>query len=135
MHRALERTTETYEKSQRYLAGASSTLSKRTSFPGDEPSLIARGKGCRVWDLDGNEYIDHRLALGPVSLGHAVDEINKAIEEQLRDGLIFGHPHPLEGEVAEKLCQRHNLGPPGLLGNGEVRFDHGRLLGIQITVH
>jgi glutamate-1-semialdehyde 2,1-aminomutase len=70
---------------------------------GDEPALIVRGRGCRVWDVDGNEYIDFRGGLGPVSLGYAVAEINAAIAQQLEDGIVFGQPHPLEGEVAALL--------------------------------
>ena len=67
--------------------------------------MIARGKGCRVWDLDDNEYIDFRLGLGPVSLGYAVEEIDSAINAQLQRGIIFGHAHPLEGEVARLLTE------------------------------
>ena len=52
MKRSLQRSTERYESSTSYLAGASSTLSKRTSFPGDEPPLIARARGpLPDWDV------------------------------------------------------------------------------------
>ena len=96
---------EIHHQQRRYLAGSSSTSSKRPVFEGVEPAVILRGKGCRVWDADGNEYIDYRCALGPVSLGYAVPEINEAISAQLAEGIIFGHPHPLEGEVAELLVE------------------------------
>lgn len=97
------RSWHAYQESRRYLAGGSSTNSKAPVMEGVEPAQIVRGKGCRVWDLDGNEYIDFRNGLGPVSLGYAVPEINAAIAEQLDRGIIFGHPHPLEGEVARLL--------------------------------
>ncbi|MBN1435847.1 MAG: aminotransferase class III-fold pyridoxal phosphate-dependent enzyme [Sedimentisphaerales bacterium] len=92
-----------YQRSLAYLAYGSSTSSKAPIMEDSEPALIAKGKGCRVWDLDGNEYIDFRNGLGPVTLGYAVEEINQAISEQLKCGIVFGHPHPLEGEVAEGL--------------------------------
>jgi glutamate-1-semialdehyde 2,1-aminomutase len=98
-----------------FLAGGSSTNSKAPVLEGDEPALIVKGRGCRVWDLDGNEYIDFRGGLGPVSLGYGIPEVNDAIAAQLADGICFGHPHPLEGEVAEML---HNAVPCA----GKVRF-------------
>ena len=67
----------------------------------DEPGVIVRGKGCRVWDADGREFIDYRNALGPITLGYCYPAVDDAICNQLKNGIIFGHPHPLEGEVAE----------------------------------
>jgi glutamate-1-semialdehyde 2,1-aminomutase len=63
------------------------------------------GKGCRVLDADGREFIDFRNALGPVSLGYCIPEIDAAIKAQLDNGIIFGHPHLLEGETAKLLCE------------------------------
>lgn len=72
----------------------------------DEPAVIVRGQGCRVWDADGREYIDFRNGLGPVTLGYQFPAVNEAVERQLKNGVVFGHPHPLEAEVAEILCER-----------------------------
>ena len=77
------RSWRAFEDAKRYLAGGSSTNSKAPTLAGAEPAQIVRGSGCRVWDLDGNQYIDFRNGLGPVSLGYAVPEINAAIAEQL----------------------------------------------------
>jgi len=100
-----EKSWELHHASTAYLAQGSSTSSKMPTLEGVEPAVIVRGKGCRVWDADGNEYIDFRNALGPVTLGYAVPEVNAAIAEQLESGIIFGHPHPLEGEVARLLVE------------------------------
>ena len=100
-----EKSWKKYEESLNYLTGGSSTNSKIPCFKNEEPALIVKGKGCRVWDIDGNEYIDFRNALGPVTLGYNVPEVNKAIIGQLKKGIIFGHPHPLEGEVAKLLVE------------------------------
>ena len=100
-----ERSWEAYRATTHYLAQGSSTSSKMPTLENIEPAQIVRGQGCRVWDTDGNEYIDFRNALGPVVLGYAVPEINQAITAQLEQGIIFGHPHPLEGEVAKLLVE------------------------------
>ncbi|MHA1570536.1 MAG: aspartate aminotransferase family protein [Alphaproteobacteria bacterium] len=71
----------------------------------DEPGVIVRGKGCRVWDADDRQYIDFRNGLGPVTLGYQFPAVDQAIREQLARGIVFGHPHPLECEVAERLCE------------------------------
>ncbi len=94
-----------YNESLKYLAGGSSTSSKRPRFEDSEPALIVSGKGCRVTDADGNEYLDFRSGLGPVSLGYGNPAVNSAIRKQLHSGIVFGHPHPLEGEVAELLVR------------------------------
>ncbi|MFC1479070.1 aminotransferase class III-fold pyridoxal phosphate-dependent enzyme [Planctomycetota bacterium] len=105
MPRSVSKSWDTFTDLKGYLAGGSSTNSKRPEFEDAEPALIVRGKGCRVWDLDGNEYIDFRNALGPVTLGYTIEEINNAVIDQLKQGIIFGHPHPLEGEVAKMLTE------------------------------
>jgi len=104
-HYCTEESWKTHKESLRYLAQGSSTSSKTPAFENYEPALILKGKGCRVRDLDGNEYIDFRNALGPITLGYSILEINNAIIEQLKNGIIFGHPHPLEGEVAKLLVE------------------------------
>jgi len=83
----------------------SSTCSKAALYAPDEPTVIVRGKGCRVWDADGREYIDFRNGLGPVTLGYRFPAVDDAIRRQLENGIVFGHPHPLECEVAERLTR------------------------------
>ncbi|MCD6398122.1 MAG: aminotransferase class III-fold pyridoxal phosphate-dependent enzyme [Spirochaetaceae bacterium] len=101
----VENSWKFYNESLKYLGSGSSTNSKRPVFKEYEPAIIVKGSGCRVWDIDGNEYIDFRCALGPVTLGYNIKEINNAIEKQLKNGIIFSYPHPLEGEVAKKLVE------------------------------
>lgn len=93
------------ERLQRVMPWGSSTCSKTPRFAPEEPGVIVRGKGCRVWDADGREYIDFRNSLGPITLGYQFPPVDDGILEQLKNGIIFGHPHPLECEVAELLCQ------------------------------
>jgi glutamate-1-semialdehyde 2,1-aminomutase len=71
---------------------------------GGEPLFVARGEGARIWDVDGNEYIDYVGSWGPAILGHAPKVIVEAVREAVTRGLSFGIPNPLEVEVAELIC-------------------------------
>jgi glutamate-1-semialdehyde aminotransferase len=70
---------------------------------GATPMYLARGRGARVWDVDGNEFLDYPMALGPVILGYAEPVIDDAVRAQLHDGITFTLPHPLEVDVAERI--------------------------------
>jgi glutamate-1-semialdehyde 2,1-aminomutase len=91
------------ERMKKVIPWGSSTCSKAPALFPEEPGVIVKGKGCRVWDADGNEYIDYRNGLGPVTLGYCFPDVDRAVAEQLKQGIVFGHPHPLEGEVAELI--------------------------------
>lgn len=93
------------ERLQRVMPWGSGTCSKAASLFPEEPGVIVRGSGCRVWDADGKEYIDFRNSLGAVSLGYQFPAVDEAIREQLASGISFGHPHPLECEAAELFCE------------------------------
>ena len=73
------------------------------SFSRPHPIYMTRGKGSRLCDVDGNEYVDYLLNYGPNILGHAPDVLNEAIKAQLAKGAGFGDPHPLQIEVAQLL--------------------------------
>jgi len=83
------------------------TLSKNPTqwVRGVAPAYLQRAQGAHVWDVDGNRYVDFPMALGPVILGHAHPAVAEAIERQLRDGISFTLPHPIELEVAERVVE------------------------------
>ena len=86
------------------IAGGAHTYSKGDDqFPALAPAAIARGKGGRVWDLDGNEYVDCGLGLGAVSLGHAYEPVLAAVRAQLERGAAFSRPAAIELETAREL--------------------------------
>ena len=95
------------ERSQKVIPGSAQTFSKGANqhVRGVAPVFLARGKGCRVWDVDGNEYIDYIQGLLPNILGYAHEEVNAAVVEQLGQGHSFSLPHPLEVELAERLTK------------------------------
>jgi amino acid adenylation domain-containing protein len=68
------------------------------------PISTVRSKGSRLWDVDGNEYIDILNGFGPIMLGHRPDFVERAVEKQLREGFEIGPQTPLAGEVAELFC-------------------------------
>jgi amino acid adenylation domain-containing protein len=69
------------------------------------PIVTERSEGSRLWDVDGNEYIDILNGFGPIMLGHRPDFVEQAIAEQLHKGFEIGPQTPLAGEVAELFCQ------------------------------
>ncbi|MBF0137325.1 MAG: aminotransferase class III-fold pyridoxal phosphate-dependent enzyme [Magnetococcales bacterium] len=83
----------------------SQTFSKSlVQFPhGVSPFFVTHGKGSRLWDVDGNEYIDFINGLHAVSLGYHDLDVVQAVRNQLNRGSIFSLPHTLEMEVAEKI--------------------------------
>src|SRR3989344_7808147 len=92
-------------RGEKLIPGLSQTFSKGPNqfVRGVSPIYLDRGKGSHVWDVDGNEFIDFILALGPVTLGYNYPSTNKAIINQLKKGIAFSLPSPLEVQVAEKL--------------------------------
>jgi glutamate-1-semialdehyde 2,1-aminomutase len=70
---------------------------------GVAPKYLRRGKGARVWDVDGNEYIDLTMGVGPLILGYGYPAVDEAVRAQLEDGVVFSLMHPLEVEVAELI--------------------------------
>jgi len=82
---------------------------------GVAPKFARRAKGAHLWDVDGNEYVDWNMAIGPVSLGYAYDRVDDAIKAQLEQGITFSLPHALEVEVAELVRE-------GVPGAESVRY-------------
>ena len=72
---------------------------------GADPFFIERAQGAKIWDVDGNEYIDYLGSWGPLILGHAPKVIVDAVREAAARGLTFGIPNPLEVEMAELICK------------------------------
>ena len=70
---------------------------------GVAPKYLHHGKGARVWDVDGNEYLDMSMGVGPLVLGYCYPAVDDAIRRQLADGITFSLMHPLEVEVAERI--------------------------------
>ena len=90
-----------YERSLQAVAGGVHSNVNAAAPP--HPLYIERGKGSKIYDVDGNEYIDYLLAYGPAILGHSPDVLNEAVKKQLDLGIAFGNPGPADVEAAEKV--------------------------------
>jgi glutamate-1-semialdehyde 2,1-aminomutase len=73
---------------------------------GGEPFVVARGAGARIWDVDGNEYIDYVLSWGPLVLGHAPPVVLDALDATMRRGTSFGIPTELELQLGGSIVRR-----------------------------
>jgi glutamate-1-semialdehyde 2,1-aminomutase/spore coat polysaccharide biosynthesis protein SpsF len=95
------------ERAERVIPLGTQTFSKsRLQFPvGIAPQFLARGKGARVWDVDGNEYVDLVCALLPIVLGYGDPDVDAAIKAQLDDGIVLSLAAEREIELAERLTE------------------------------
>ena len=71
---------------------------------GRNPVFIKRAAGSKVWDVDGNEYIDYVGSWGPMILGHAHPRVVEALKRAVESGTSFGAPTELEVKMAELIC-------------------------------
>ncbi len=94
-----------WARAQGLIPAGTQTLAKGPGqhVRGVSPMYLRRGKGARVWDVDGNEYLDMTMAVGPLVLGYGHPAVDEAIRRQLDDGITFSLMHPLEVEVAEAI--------------------------------
>ena len=81
-------------------------VSSSFRYWGDDRTIyVARGKGGRVWDIDGNAYVDYRLGYGPAILGYADDRVDEAARKGMEVGGVFALSTEREYEVADRLCR------------------------------
>lgn len=94
------------ERAEKVIPLASQTFSKsRIQYPAGSPLFLTHGQGGRVWDVDGNRYVDMVCGLLPVVLGYQDPDVDQAIRDQLANGISFSLPTPLETELAERLTR------------------------------
>ncbi len=92
---------EAWDKSQHFIPGGVNSPVRNFSKVGGNPRFIRRGAGSRVYDIDGNQYIDYVASWGPLILGHADPRVIEAIKGTMVNGTSFGAPTTLETELAE----------------------------------
>jgi glutamate-1-semialdehyde 2,1-aminomutase len=102
----LVRSREMQPVAHRLIPGGAHTYAKGDDqFPELAPGFIVRGAGCRVWDVDGNEYIEYGMGLRAVTLGHAYRPVVEAAQAQLKLGLNFSRPAEIELRMAENFLE------------------------------
>jgi len=112
------------ERSRRAMPGG---VTASVKYFAPHPLAMKKASGCRLWDLDGNEYIDYCLSFGPLILGHGHPRVMQAIRDTLDAAgtTMFGTPHELEAQLAERLLRI-------FLRDGKMRFT---LSGTEATLH
>ena len=98
------RSQQLFEQAQRVIPGGVNSPVRSFRAVEGTPPFLARGQGSRVWDVDGNEYIDYLGSWGPLALGHAHPVVVEAVQRAAADGTSFGAPVEQEVELAEIIC-------------------------------
>ena len=110
--------SDLFARAQRVIPGGVNSPVRAFRSVGADPIFYERAKGARVWDADGNEYIDFVASWGPMILGHAPDVVLDAVREQLDRGTSYGAPTEVEVRMAEAVCEAV---PAGDVSPAEVR--------------
>jgi glutamate-1-semialdehyde 2,1-aminomutase len=95
-----------FAKAQTLFPGGVNSPVRAFKGVGGTPRFIARGRGARMWDVDGNELIDYVLSWGPLIVGHCHPEVMREIQDAMKDGSSFGAPSPREIQLAELIRER-----------------------------
>jgi glutamate-1-semialdehyde 2,1-aminomutase len=96
---------ELFEAARRLMPGGVNSPVRAFRAVGGEPIFFARGKGSRLYDVEGKEYLDYVCSWGPLILGHAHPEIVRAVQEAVQDGTSYGAPNPHEIELARLVIE------------------------------
>lgn len=100
-------------------------VSSNFRYWGADTPVVSQARGAYVWDVDGNKYIDYRLAFGPIILGHADPRVNQRVHAAIDGGTLFAHTSVLEVEAAERVVRMC----PGV---DKLRFTNS---GTEATMH
>ena len=98
-------TESRFQQAQKYIPGGVNSPVRAFKSVGGEPVFMQRAKGAYLWDADGKQYIDYIGSWGPMILGHANDEVIKAVQEAAENSLSFGAPTESETTLAKKICE------------------------------
>ncbi len=95
---------EAFEEAKKYIPGGVNSPVRAFANVGTHPLFIARAKGSKIFDIDGNEYIDYVGSWGPMFLGHLKDVVIEAVKKAADNGMSFGAPCLGETELAKRIC-------------------------------
>jgi glutamate-1-semialdehyde 2,1-aminomutase len=98
-----KRSLQLYQKALEDIPGGVNSPVRAFKAIGIPPTFIARGKGSKIWDVDGNEFVDYVMSWGPMILGHAHPQVVAALKKAAPQGTSFGAPTPLEVDLASRV--------------------------------
>jgi len=93
-----------FAEALKYIPGGVNSPVRAFRAVGGQPFFVNKAKGARVWDIDGNEYVDYVGTWGPAILGHAHAKIIQAVQAAAANGTSFGIPNPFEVTMAKLIC-------------------------------
>ena len=100
----MQRSSELFQEARRYLPGGVDSPVRAFGSVGGHPFFVRKGSGSRLFDEDGNEYIDYVCSWGPLILGHAHPRVVKAVQRAAENGLTYGAPCELETTLAKMVA-------------------------------
>jgi len=100
----LKRSLELFQEAQRYLPGGVDSPVRAFKAVGGIPPFIVEGRGSKIYDADGNEFIDYVCSWGPLIMGHAYPQVIEALKRAIERGTSFGAPTELETTLAKMIC-------------------------------
>ncbi len=98
------RSEQLFAEALKHIPGGVNSPVRAFRAVGGQPFFVNKAKGARVWDVDGNEYLDYVGTWGPAILGHAHPRIVEAVRAAAQDGTSFGIPKPFEVQLAKMIC-------------------------------
>jgi glutamate-1-semialdehyde 2,1-aminomutase len=98
-----DKSQQLWQEAQQLIPGGSQGT--RSQIYPDWPNYFMRAKGCRMWDADGNEFIDLLCSIGPIILGYAYDRVDNAVRDIMRDSFQSSTNHPVQLELAKLLIE------------------------------
>lgn len=101
-----EKSIQAFQKAKQLMPGGVNSPVRAFKSVNMEPIFIERGKGSKIYDIDGNEYIDYVLSWGPLILGHANEQVVEALKKVTENGTSFGTPTLIENKLAELVIER-----------------------------
>jgi len=101
----LQKSEALFAQAQKYIPGGVNSPVRSFRAVGGTPPFLAKGAGSRVWDVDGNEYIDYLGSWGPLVLGHSHPAVVEAVKKAAEGGTSFGAPVAQEVELAQMICE------------------------------
>lgn len=102
-----EQSEKLFKQAKEIIPGGVNSPVRAFKSVGLDPVFIHRGKGSKIFDVDGNEYIDYVGSWGPLILGHANDEVIDAVQASMANGTSFGAPTPVEIAMARKVLDAY----------------------------
>lgn len=114
----MTRSEQLFAAAQRVMPGGVNSPVRACRAVGAEPRFLSRGKGSRVWDVDGNEFVDLVCSWGPLILGHCHPVVEEAVLAAARRGLSFGANTEAEVELAELVCRMTGIEMVRMVNSG-----------------